>query len=163
LLLGGVGRSKLPHFGYALPKAEVEELVIASLREVSCSPKEAGELARWLNGCKLSEARDKLEQVIEMKTAVPFRRHKKKVPHRKEIQGFYAGRYPVKAARLFQKLLDNLENNATFRGMDPERLKIVHFSVHSGRKIKKYIPRAFGRATPYFETLVHVEVAAREV
>lgn len=152
----------MPHFGYALPRAEMEELVVASLREARCSPKEAAELARWLKGCRLPEARSKLEQVIEMKAAVPFKRYKKKVPHRKGLQGFYAGRYPVKAAKLFQRLLDNLENNATFKGMDPERLKIVHFCVHSGRRIKKYIPRAFGRATPYFETLIHVEVAARE-
>jgi len=152
----------MPKFGYSLEKTAAEGLVVASLREVRCSPKEASELANWLKGCRLPEAREKLERVSRKAEAVPFRRYKRNIPHRRQIQGFPAGRFPVKSAEFFSKLLDSLESNATFKGMDPDKLKIVHFCVQRGRRIENYVPRAFGRASPHFETLSHVEVAARE-
>ena len=85
------------------------------------------------------------------------------MPHRCGLTGWPSGRYPVKAAKYYLKLLDNLENNAEQKGLDISRLKIVHCAAFRGRKRRKYIPRAFGRATPYFDTLVHVEIVAEEV
>ncbi|NHW44659.1 MAG: 50S ribosomal protein L22, partial [Candidatus Verstraetearchaeota archaeon] len=52
--------------------------------------------------------------------------------------------------------------NAENKGLDVERLVIVHAAAHKGPVIRKYIPRAFGRATPFFQQLVHIEVAVKE-
>jgi len=98
-----------------------------------------------------------------MRRAVPFKRYNKKVPHRKGLVGWPSGRYPVKAAKYFLKLLDNLENNAENKGLDVSRLKIVHCCAHKGRRLVKYVPRAFGRSAPVRDTLVHIEVIAKEV
>jgi len=73
-----------------------------------------------------------------------------------------AGRYPEKAAKEFIRLLDNLESNAEYRGMDLDRLKIVNATVHKGRKIERFTPRAMGRATPKINILTHVELVAQE-
>jgi len=56
------------------------------------------------------------------------------------------------------KLLDGLEANAEFKGIDLDRARIVHAAAHRGRRIRKYIERAFGRSSPYDRTLTHIEL-----
>ncbi len=155
----------MPTWRYSIkiPEEEKEKYVKASLREVSISPKHAVEIAREIKGMYVEDAKRFLEEVVSLRRPVPFKRYKKKVPHRKGLEKWYAGRYPVKAAKFFLKLLDNLINNAEDRELDVERLKIIHCAAHKGTKIRKYIPRAFGRSSPYFDTLVHVEMVAKEV
>ena len=97
-----------------------------------------------------------------MKRPIPFKRHDKKVPHRRSLSGFYAGRYPVKAAGEILKVLDQVEANSEFKGLLLDRLRIIHIAAQRGRTIRKYIPRAFGRTTPYFNKLTYIEVAVRE-
>ena len=154
----------LPHweYSYRVRPEEEERTVKASLRKVSISPKAAVEVCREIKGMRLEEARKYLEEVAAMKRPVPFKRYVKDIGHRRELRGWKIGRYPAKVARYLLKLLDNLENNAIDKGLDPSRLRIIHACALKGRKIRKYIPRAFGRATPYFDTLVHVELIARE-
>jgi large subunit ribosomal protein L22 len=104
-----------------------------------------------------------LEDVLIRKIAVPYRRYNNEVAHRSNIQdGFCSGRYPHKSTSEFLKLLDNLESNAEYKGMDLDRLKIISVVVHKGTKLKRFTPRAMGRASPKYDTLVHVEIVAME-
>ena len=104
-----------------------------------------------------------LENVIAKKEAIPYRRYNNEVAHRSNIRdGFFAGRFPKKAASEFLRILDNLESNAEYKGMDLDRLRIVGAAVHKGTKLKRFQPRAMGRSSPKFDTLVHVEVIAQE-
>jgi len=103
------------------------------------------------------------EQVINKKKPVPFKRFNKKVPHRRGLQKAAAGRYPVKAAKKILEVLESAEANATYKGLDTENLKVIHAAAYPGMKIKRYIPRAMGRATPHFETLCHVEIVLGQV
>ena len=130
--------------------------VKASLREVDVSPKFSREVCRALVGLKLPEAKKLMEDVVAMKRMIPYRRYNKKRAHHAETRG--PGGYPVKVARLMLKLLESLEANAEFKGLDPEDVVIIHAAAHKGRKLEKFIERAFGRATPYDKTLVHIEV-----
>ncbi|MGQ9514548.1 MAG: 50S ribosomal protein L22 [Thermoproteota archaeon] len=152
----------MPKFGYSIVGLDESKTVKASLREVNASPKKARELVKELVGMRLSEAKEYLEGVIEMRISVPFKRYNKEVGHRRGQQGFAPGGYPVKVARLLLKLLDQLEANADFKGLDVERLRIIHTSALRGRKIAKFIPRAFGRSSPYMRELIHIEVVAEE-
>ena len=140
-----------------------ERTAKASLREVRISHKHAREICKAIKGMMLEDAKKFLEEVIALRRPVPFRRYKKKVPHRRGLQGFCTGRFPVKAARYILRLLKDVEANAEFKGLNTEKLKIIHAVAYPGTKIKKYFPRAFGRATPNFETLTHVEVVVLEV
>jgi len=149
----------LPEWSYSA-KLDDENVVKASLREVDLSMKKTRELLRSLKGMRLPHAREFLEDVIALRRAVPYKRFKKKVPHRR---GMAAGRYPVKSAKMILKLLDSLEANAEVKGLNPDNVKIIHTAVHKARKIRKYIPRAFGRSSPYIKELVHVELIGREV
>jgi large subunit ribosomal protein L22 len=58
--------------------------------------------------------------------------------------------------------LDNLESNAEYKGMDLDRLRIVNSAVHKGTKLQRFQPRAMGRSSPKYDTLVHVELVAQE-
>ena len=95
-----------------------------------------------------------------MRRSVPFKRYKKKVAHKSDLHKWYAGRYPQKAARYILKVLKNLEANAEYKGLDVDKLVIVHAQAKRGRVIKRYMPRAFGRATPKFQQLTTVEFVA---
>ena len=134
----------------------------ASGRDLRISPKAAREICEAIRGMELDAARRFLQDVIDKKRPVPYRRYKKEVSHKAGIQGWYAGRYPVKAAAEILKILNSLEANADDRGLDTERLKIIHAAANRGRLIKRYIPRAFGRSSPRFDKLCHVELAAEE-
>ncbi len=134
---------------------------IASGRDLRISYKDAVEVLRAIRGKRVEDAKRILEDVIKLKRPVPYRTYHGKVGHRRG-QGFGPGRYPVKAAKAILKVLENAIANAEYKGLDTERLWIVHAVAHKGPKIKKYIPRAFGRATPYFEQLVHIEIGVEE-
>jgi large subunit ribosomal protein L22 len=153
----------MPEWGYSVLELDPEKTAKASGRELRVSPKQAREVCNTIKGMKLDQARTFLRQVILKKKPVPFRRHKKKVGHRHGLQKAYAGRYPTKAAQKVLNVLEGAEANAEYKGLDIERLRIIHASAYPGMKIKRYIQRAFGRSTPRFETLCHVEVVLEQM
>ena len=127
------------------------------------SPKHSREIAMTIKGKSIEKARNLLEDVIEGKVAIPYRRYNNEVAHRSNIKdGFFAGRFPKKASKEFLRLLDNLESNAEYKGMDLDRLRIISAVVHKGTKVERFTPRAMGRSSPKVDTLVHVELIAQE-
>lgn len=160
--MGSFVGERMPTWRYSIKGLDPDTTALASGRDLRISPKAAREICAYIRGMRLSEAKRVLEEVTRLERPIPFRRHKKKVPHRRGLQGFYAGRYPEKAAREILKVLEQVEANAEFKGLLTDRLRIIHIAAQKGRVIRKYIPRAFGRATPYFETLTHIEVAVKE-
>lgn len=154
----------MPKWGYSVTEEELdpEKTVKASGREVRVSHKSAREVCKTIRGMMLIQAKRYLRDVIDKKTPVPFRRFKKKVGHRHGLEKSFAGRYPVKTAKQILRTLEGAEANAEYKGLDIERLRIIHASAYPGMKIKRYIQRAFGRSTPRFQTVCHVEVALEE-
>ncbi|MGD0145731.1 MAG: 50S ribosomal protein L22 [Nitrososphaerales archaeon] len=153
----------MPHYGYSFEGFDPAVHVRASGREVNVSPKAAREIALTIKGMTVAKAIDLLERVEQMKMPIAFRRHKLKVGHRSELQGFPTGSYPVKAARAYLQVLQNLQSIAEFKGLDPERVRIVQAAGYAGRTIKDYVPRAMGRSSPNFHQLVHIELVGKEV
>ena len=153
----------MPQFGYAFQNYDRTKHVRASIREKDISHKHAREIAVAIKGRSIEKARELLENVIARKEAIPYRRYNNEVAHRSNIRdGFFAGRFPKKSASEFLRILDNLESNAEYKGMDLDRLRIVSTAVHKGTKLKRFQPRAMGRSSPKFDTLVHVEIVAQE-
>ncbi len=152
----------MPEFSYSFHNFEKTKHVRASLRETQISHKHAREVALAVRGMYLNKAREFLENVVRLKQPVAYRRYKIQVGHRSGLQGFPAGRFPVKTSKEFLRLLDNLEANAEYKGMDLDRLRLIHLSAYPGVKIKRFTPRAHGRNSPKINTLVHVEVVGME-
>lgn len=157
-----VGELNMPHWEYSVTDLDPDRTVKASGRELRVSPKAAREVCKTIKGMKLEEAKNFLQQVALKKKAVPFRKYKKKAAHTRGLQKAYAGRYPVKAAQKILEVLEGAEANAEFRGFDTERLRIIHAATHQGMKIRKFIPRMGGRASPYFNKLCHVELVLEQ-
>ena len=150
--------------GYSRTIEERDESKTAKVfgRNMRISPKHSAEISRAIKGMKVEDAKDFLLRVQEMKEPVPFRKHKKKVGH-KRLFKWYAGRYPVKASERFYKLLEEVESNAEYKGLDIERLRIIHVSAYKARTFPGFIPRAYGRATPYNHETTNVELIVQEV
>ncbi len=149
-------------YNYAFQNYDSTKHVRSSIRQKKISHKHAREIAVAIKGLTIEKARDYLVSVTRLERAIAFRRYKNQVGHKSD-PGMMSGRYPQKAASEILRLLDNLESNAEYKGMDLDRLKIVNATVHKGTLIKRFIPRAMGRATPKNDTLTHVELVAKEI
>lgn len=152
----------MPNFGYSIIALDPDKTAKSSGRDLRISPKAAREICSTIRYMRLDMAKSILQGVIEKKRPIPYKRYKREVPHRHGLEKWSAGRYPVKAARQILRLLENAEANATYKGLDVEKLKIIHAASQRARKIKRRIPRAFGRSSPNFEQLAHVEIVVEE-
>ena len=154
----------MPKWGYSIIEEELdpEKTAKASGREIRVSHKAAREVCRSVKGMMLSNAKTYLRDVIEKKKAVPFRRYKKKLGHRGGLDKTFAGRYPVKTSQKILHVLEAAEANAENKGLDVDRLRILHAAAYPGIKIKRYTPRAHGRSSPKYETTTHIETVLGE-
>lgn len=131
--------------------------------ELHISPKHAREICRTIRGMKAAEAKQYLEDVAQLKRAVPFRRYNRNVAHRRGLVGWDAGRFPQKAAKAIHAILVNAIGNAEYKGLDADGLRISHAVTKKGRTIRGWMPRAMGRATPKNTETVSVEMILSEV
>ncbi len=153
----------MPEWGYSIANLDPAKTVKSAGRELRVSHKHAREVCTAIKGMTLEQARTYLNRVVAKKQPVPFRRYRKKLGHRRGVgQGAYAARYPVKTAQKVLQVLAGAEANAEFKGLDIERLHIIHASAHPGIKLKRFIPRAMGRSSPKNQTLTHIELVLEE-
>jgi large subunit ribosomal protein L22 len=154
----------MPTFKYSISGFDKDRTSIASGRDLKVSHKNTREVTNIIKGMTLEKAKEFLENVILMKQPVPFKRHNKKVGHRRGMKQFKwpSGRYPEKSARFVYEVLSNAESNAEYKGLDTEKCRIIHAATMKARKIKRYIERAHGRSTPYFDTMCHIEILLLE-
>ncbi len=130
--------------------------------ERDISPKKAVEVCRAVRGMKVPEAKRFLEDVMAKRRAVPYHRYVRSIGHRKG-KGIRSGGYPVKVAKEVLRTIESAEQNAEYKGLDPEEMYIKVIAAHRGRKFENYIPRAHGRATPFFRETVNIEVILEQV
>jgi large subunit ribosomal protein L22 len=128
--------------------------------ELHCSRKDSTNLAYAIKGMKIEDAKKYLQEVIDMKRPTPAIFHNGKRAHQKSIG---PGSYPKKAAEYMLKTLENAENNAEYKGFDPENMKIAHISTYGGRAVKGIMPRAHGRATDKNTKTTDIEIILEEV
>lgn len=153
----------MPKWGYSITEElDPEKTVKASAREVRVSHKHAREVCKTIKGMMLTQAKHYLRDVIAKKKPVPYTRFTKKVGHRHGLAKAYVGKYPVKASKVILKVLEAAESNGEYKGLDTERLRIIHASAYPGMKIKRFMRRAQGRSTPKYQTLCHIELALEE-
>jgi len=154
----------MPNWGYSITKEELdpEKTAKASGRELRVSHKSAREVCKTIKGMMLTQAKDYLKEVVAKRKAVPFRRFRKKAGHRHGLEKAFAGKYPVKGAKQVLKILEGAEANAEYKGLDTDRLRIIHASSSQGMKLKRFTPRAHGTGSPKYNTLCHIEIAVEE-
>ncbi len=145
--------------GYSIEEIP-EKSARAMKKGCNISPKDAVNIAHNIRGMNLTKAMDFLNRVIKKEEPVRYFRYLDSVSHRK---GAGPGRYPVKACEHFIQLLENVEANAEFKGLDTDNLKIIYVSADKGMILKRYMPKAYGRAGANNRDLVNLSVVVEEV
>lgn len=146
--------------GYSVQDVDDDTTARAIGRELPISPKKAVELCRALRGKRVEDAKQYLERVIALKQPVPMKRYNAMIAHKR---GVGPARYPVKVARHFLKVLESAEENAGYKGLDVENMRIRVLVAHRGPVTEGRMPRAHGRSTPWNQDSVHLEVVLEEV
>lgn len=154
----------MPKWGYSITDEELdpEKTAKASAREIRVSHKAAREVCRTIKGMMLPAAKRYLNDVIDKKKPVPYKRFTKKLGHRHGLQKAFVGRYPVKVSKHVLKVLEGAEANAENKGLDIDRLRIIHAASHQGMKTKRFKPRAQGNSSPRIDVLTHIEIVVEE-
>jgi large subunit ribosomal protein L22 len=110
--------------------------------DMKVSLKHSMAICNFIKGKTIDYALKDLEEVMKMKKAIPMRGE---IPHRKgNITG---GRYPIKTAYVFIKLLKSLEANANNKGLDTKTIRLFAKADKASRPRKsgKYGGRKFKR------------------
>ena len=129
-------------------------------KELPVSPKFSREICGMIRGKGVNEGMKMLEEVIELKRAVPLKRFNKRVSHK---PGVGPGRYPQKASKAILQVLQSAVANAEYKGLDTEDMVILTISASLGRASQGFMPRAHGRATQWNQQMVNIEVILGEV
>ena len=135
-----------------------EKTAKASIINADVSYKHAAIVMDAIRGMPLKKAERLLDEVIAKKRPLHFKKYNTGVGHRK---GGIIGKYPVKASKLALKLLKNVENNAENKGLDKDKLVIIHAKADKGATIARRAPRGRWRRNDI--VLAHMEVIVREV
>ncbi len=128
-------------------------------KELRISPKKSYEVCNMIRGKDVDTALNILDDIVEKKRAVPYRRHKKQAAHNK---GVGSGGYPVKAAKIIKETIEEARSNAEDKGLDSENMRILSIAAHIGRPTKGNRPRAQGRSTPFHRKTTNLEVILQE-
>ncbi len=116
------------------------------------SPKQAREICSHIKHRNIDAARRILNNVLEMKEAIPYKRFNKDVPHKPGIAG---GRYPQNATKEILKLIDSVESNANSKGIT-NNIYITHMNAHRAP------PSPRGGRVPGEAKRAHVEIVVEE-
>jgi large subunit ribosomal protein L22 len=119
-------------------------------KNLGISTKKAIAICKFIREKNPKVAINLLEKVRREELAIPMTGE---IPHRKNMG---QGRFPVKASSVFIKLLKSLSANATSKGMDEEKIKII---IAKADKASKQM-RA-GRMRRKFKN-THVFISAEE-
>ncbi|HLC96521.1 MAG TPA: 50S ribosomal protein L22 [Candidatus Nanoarchaeia archaeon] len=122
-----------------------EHMAKAIGRALPISTKDSIEICRFIKGKKLAAVKNYLEEVTELKKAIPMRKFKRGIPHRTKMG---PGRFPKNAAYEILKILESAEANAQFKGLNSADLIITnvipnraatqwHYGGFRGRRMKR--------------------------
>lgn len=95
-----------------------------------------------------------LNDVVNMKRPLVFKRFNMDLSHK---PGMPAARYPVKASKMFLKLLDSVEANAENKGLSSDKLFISFAKADRAEKRKR-----FGRKGSVEMKSTHVKIRVEE-
>lgn len=112
----------------------------------------------------LERAQRYLQNVIEKREIVPFRRYKIGVKGKPQCRNWKVpvGRWPKKSCEFLLGLLKNAESNADLRGIETENLVISHMQVNKAPRGRRRTFRAHGRINAFMSQPCHVELFLSE-
>ncbi len=147
---------------YSFNKPLKEEMVgRARLEGVDASFKDLAEVCGNIRGLPVAEALQLLEEAKAMKRPILYRRHNKKLGHRRELGG-RKGRYPVKAVSIVIKVLKSAVANALSKGQEEGKLIVLHASANKKHNYPRLQPKGRRIRHDYETARVEVIVGPKE-
>ncbi len=135
-------------------KTEKEKNAKAVGLALPISTKHCVEICNYIRGKRVEDAIHILEQVLDKKHAIPYKKYKRDLAHRK---GIGPGRYPEKTCKEIIKVLKSASANAQYKGMGVSNLYIKHICAHLASR-----PWHYGRKSRRKMKRSHVEVVLEE-
>ncbi len=134
-----------------------EEYASARLEDVDASYKDLSEVCNVIRNKDSEWAFDFLENASKGDIPVFFRRHNKRLGHRRELGG-RKGRYPKKSASLVLKTLNSAIANAEVKGLSGNFL-IVHANANKKNIYPRLAPK--GRMSRSFLETARIELVLK--
>jgi len=129
------------------PKGPKKNEAVVNGRGLQISTKHSIAICNFIRGKHIDRAISELEEVLKMKRAIPMRGE---IPHRK---GMMSGRYPLKAAGVFIKLLKSLKSNAMINELELEKYEIYCMANLASRPYKRFGKRRSKRSNVQFKLI----------
>lgn len=123
-------------------------------RSLPISFKQSIEICNFIRDKNVNDVKNILNGVINQKVAVPYKRFNMDVGHKRKIA---AGRYPKKASTEILNLINHVEANAQFKGLNTGNLVITHINANKASKVMH-----FGRKRSRKAKRTHVEIIVQE-
>ncbi len=114
-------------YSFATKEYNKETMAKVVGRSLPVSEKFSVEICNFIRHKTTNKAKEILKSVAEGKKAIPFKKFNKDLSHKKKIG---PGRYPKKPAIEIIKLLESVEANAQFKGLNTSNLEIKHICAH---------------------------------
>ena len=116
---------------YSKKPDNVTKSAIAKGSNMRCHFKNTRECAQAIKHMPLQRAKIYLNNVINKKEIIPFRRFNGGVGRHAQCKNFKAaqGRWPVKSCQYLLDMLKNAESNAEYKGLDADHLVVDHVLV----------------------------------
>jgi large subunit ribosomal protein L22 len=144
----------MSNYKYAFKDYNKESMARAVILASSVSTKHCIEICNHIKGRKISAAKTILNDAIELKKAIPFKRFNHNVGHKRKIG---PGRYPQKACQEVLTVINSCEANAQGKGLNTSELIITHICANMASR-----PWRYGRARRRKTKKTHVEVVLVE-
>ena len=115
----------------------------AMMKNQKVSLKYATEMCREIRGKSVKKVLKTLERILKQETYLPLKKYKLKVGHRKGtvVSGVKEGRFPEKICETFIRLVETAKGNASFKGLDEEKLIVLHAFASKGFSRMKKQPK----------------------
>ena len=147
----------MPHYNYGF-QGKVENTGRAQLYNIDASWKQLTAVCAELKDMDVEVATVFLEKVMTMELPVRFRKHSRKMGHRRELGGA-KGRYPQKAAKFVLQVLRNAVANANAKGvLNPV---IIHASANSQARYPRIQSKGRRSRGDYETSRVEIVVGER--
>lgn len=142
------------NYSFATKEYNKETMAKVVGRSLPVSEKFSVEICNFIRNKSTSKAKEILKSVIEGKKAIPFKKFNKDLSHKKRIG---PGRYPKKSAIEIIKLLESVEANAQFKGLNTSNLEIKHICAHLASR-----PWRYGRQRRRKAKRTNIEIIVKE-
>ena len=139
---------------YTFKEYKQENMARAIGVSLPISFKQSVEICSFIRHKKISDAKEILSNVMKHKRAIPFKRFHHNIGHKTRIG---VGRFPEKASEEILNLLNTVEANAQFKGLNTANLVIEHINANKASKVMRA-----GRKRSRQAKRTHIEIVVKE-